>query len=345
MSNGLLVLTEDWSKPDPWQNKAYKTINIVDLKMLAINFKGWYCPIDTEVFTINPDGTINSGICKNVVHTTIKEPWWSLTELKINSNSNHACIFKDNSCSCDSDLYVTKAINKDTWEWFVNNKPKDNTKLLEITKEDKIIAMERRTESSQEIHFSIGKRCNFNCSYCPPEEVHDNYSPDILMSVYKRTLGLLEPYTRENKKLFITGGEPTLNPNLLNMVKYALEDLNYPYLVINTNGTATLPNMIRLLQHSHKISLYISLHPEFTKEILIKKVAKLLTNIDNPNQILVKVMAQKNSKLGLQARSIIPDWFNIHYYPIYGIDLSKTSYDNIKTQTYAEMKKHANEKI
>ena len=91
------------------------------------------------------------------------------------------------------------------------------------------------------------------------------------MSVYKRTLGLLEPYTRENKKLFITGGEPTLNPNLLNMVKYALEDLNYPYLVINTNGTATLPNMIRLLQHSHKISLYISLHPEFTKEILIKK--------------------------------------------------------------------------
>ena len=75
MSNGLLVLTEDWSKPDPWQNKAYKTINIVDLKMLAINFKGWYCPIDTEVFTINPDGTINinksTGSNSNLLRKTL----------------------------------------------------------------------------------------------------------------------------------------------------------------------------------------------------------------------------------------------------------------------------------
>jgi len=357
--DGLLVLTENWSKPDPWENKTYKRISMTNLKLLEINFRGWFCPIETQIICINPDGSIMSGVCGNFAHTKRSAPWWGLEKLEDGASGGawyqkHKCIFKQNSCSCDSDIYISKAINKDTYEWFLGNKPyqvrqdghvplEHYGSLPEVTEEDKIIAITSKGADIQEVHFHIGKRCNFNCSYCPPNDVHDNHSADIPIDIFKRTLGLIEPLIIKNSpnRLFITGGEPMLNLKLLDMVKYINKYLNYKEVIINTNGTATLSRMITLLQHD--VSLYISLHPEFTKKSLINKIAKLLISAEKleiADRILIKVMGDKVNEFSQQVRSIIPDQFDVLYYPIYGVELSSTKFSNITTKTYVEMKEH-----
>jgi cyclic pyranopterin phosphate synthase len=355
--DGLLVLTENWSKPDSWGNKTYKRISMTNLKLLEINFRGWFCPIETQIICINPDGSIMSGVCGNFTHTGRSAPWWGLEKLKEGTGENFKfeCVFKQNSCSCDSDLYVSKALNKHTYEWFLNNKPyqiesnghvplEHYSSLPEVTEEDKIIAITSKGADLQEVHFHIGKRCNFNCSYCPPNDVHDNHSADIPIDIFKRILGLIEPLIIKNSpnRLFITGGEPTLNPELLDMVKYINEHLNYKEIIINTNGTATLDRMKTLLQYN--VLLYISLHPEFTKKSLINKIAKLLINAEEleiADRILIKVMGDEVNEFSQLVRSIIPNQFDVLYYPIYGVDLSSKKFSNITTKTYVEMKDHA----
>ena len=51
--HGPIVLTENWSDSVPWTNKKFKKIDMTNLKMREINFKGWYCPIDKFIFMIN----------------------------------------------------------------------------------------------------------------------------------------------------------------------------------------------------------------------------------------------------------------------------------------------------
>ena len=85
---------------------------------------------------------------------------WEKLEIKI--DPTHICKFKQNSCSCDSDLYISKALNKQTYEWFLNNKPyrfrpngisnEHYGSLPNITEEDKIIAIKKK---KKKIHKNV----------------------------------------------------------------------------------------------------------------------------------------------------------------------------------------------
>jgi len=72
------------------------------------------------------------------------------------------------------------------------------------------------------ITWDVGRRCNYDCTYCPPHR-HDNFSPHANLETLKKTgqfifdyANLLMPY-KKNKRINInfTGGEPTANPNFL----------------------------------------------------------------------------------------------------------------------------------
>lgn len=356
--HGPIVLTENWSDSVPWTNKKFKKIDMTNLKMREINFKGWYCPIDKFIFMINWDGSIYSGICANVVHTTSQEPWWGLSKLNIDINIHNPgggdyCKRKKGDCVCDADIYMPKAINRDVYNWVLENNPiplsQNQESLLPIaTDEDNIIAIAGSSKADRfesETHFHIGKRCNFNCSYCSPIWVHDNYSPDMSMQHFKHALDLVEPYMYKSKKLFITGGEPTLNPKLFNMVKYAKDDLNYE-VYVSTNGTASLTKITNLLKYG--INLQISMHVEFTKEILIRKIATLMRDVvymeKYQDQIQVKVMSLPDTEFAQYIDSILPEWIDIHHYPIYELDQGG-AFSNIQVQPFTEMKEQKNVRI
>ena len=312
----LLVLTKHKSAPIiPYE---FKRIDMVALKMLEINFKGWHCPIDSYVYMLNPDGSVMSGVCGNVYHTEWENPWWTLDELNKKDNQKK-CVLRRGNCFCDSDINIPKAINKETYNWFLDNREDVLDVTLPIVEEgDNIIALsaDMVTVWSQ-VHFFIGRRCNFDCGYCP-EDIHNNHSPHMTLDNFKHALNLIN-LERKRKKLFITGGEPTLNPEILNMVKHA-NSIDYK-VVISTNGTAPVTRYTQLLEEN--ATLHISFHGEFTNKKLIKKIASLEKYKD---EITLKVMSLYDDKFAEDVRSIIPTDFELNYHPIYGKDLKHEFY-------------------
>ena len=100
------------------------------------------------------------------------------------------------------------------------------------------------------ITWDLGRRCNYDCSYCPAHR-HDNFSPHASLETLKKTTEFVFDYAsmifshRLNKDLHIsfTGGEPTVNPNFIEFSKFIrFESLKHSqkfktYLTLTTNGT------------------------------------------------------------------------------------------------------------
>jgi hypothetical protein len=101
--------------------------------------------------------------------------------------------------------------------------------------------------------WAIGKRCNFACSYCS-KEFHDRVSPhrsfDELRDVWSNVKRQIVPRNMAAAIEF-TGGEPTLNPDFLDLVRY-LDLTQRPamrWMGTTTNGTQTLQYYEELTEH------------------------------------------------------------------------------------------------
>lgn len=323
--NALLVLT---------RAREFKRISMFDLKMRKINFKTWHCPIYNGIFNINPDGAIFSGVCSNVQHTSHLSPWWKLETLEI--KREETCNLVTGHCFCDADIQQPKAIDKETYDWYIENKKQFGAQSIEelpvIEDFEEIIAVGARSSAPvAEVHFHIGRRCNYDCSYCPAPVfddngnkieggIHDNFSPHMTLDSFKHCLNLLAPYLPNNKRIFITGGEPTINPNLTDLVDHAKSE-NYE-IHISTNGTASPKKLKELLNRGCKLE--VSFHIEFTTMKVVERIAELLPAFKD--LLVVKVMAFEDNEFANEVRKRMPEGVEILYYPIYGRDLEHTYY-------------------
>lgn len=78
-----------------------------------------------------------------------------------------------------------------------------------------------------QVTWDLGRRCNYDCSYCPVHR-HDNFSPHASLEELKNSADFVFEYIdiymeyRDYKYASIgfTGGEPTVNPNFIEFVKY-----------------------------------------------------------------------------------------------------------------------------
>src|SRR6056300_900772 len=72
------------------------------------------------------------------------------------------------------------------------------------------------------VTWDVGRRCNYDCTYCPPHR-HDNFSPHASLETLKKTGQFIFDYgelmfkykTQKSININFTGGEPTNNPNFL----------------------------------------------------------------------------------------------------------------------------------
>ena len=89
-------------------------------------------------------------------------------------------------------------------------------------------------QNSIKVEWNLGKRCNYDCSYCP-SSIHDNTSPhtdiDILKATVDKLITLGKPI-----RLSFTGGEPTVHPQFRDLVKYA-RFKGIQWISVTTNGT------------------------------------------------------------------------------------------------------------
>lgn len=89
-------------------------------------------------------------------------------------------------------------------------------------------------QSSIKVEWNLGKRCNYDCSYCP-SEIHDNTSPHTDIEILKQTVDKLSQLGKPIRLSF-TGGEPCVHPKFDELVRYA-KHKDIQWISVTTNGT------------------------------------------------------------------------------------------------------------
>ena len=78
-----------------------------------------------------------------------------------------------------------------------------------------------------QVTWDTGRRCNYDCSYCPAHR-HDNFSKHATIEELKANTDFLFEYidtymqyrTYKRTSISFTGGEPTVNPNFIPFIQY-----------------------------------------------------------------------------------------------------------------------------
>ena len=123
------------------------------------------------------------------------------------------------------------------------------------------------------IVWDLGRRCNFDCSYCTAW-MHSTTAPFNQFEKLKKTADFIDQYVAiyqmYEKKPFrnlisFTGGEPAVNPAFYELVPYLKERLPDYNLSLTTNGTWSKRRGQFLLDNMDSIT--VSYHAEGAKKL------------------------------------------------------------------------------
>jgi len=193
------------------------------------------------------------------------------------------------------------------------------------------------------ITWFIGKRCNYDCSYCAPW-VHDNYSSHIKKDKIFYSIDQIQNFASFCNKQFkinITGGEPFVHPNFIEILKYIKLQNKLTQLSVVTNGSLPLHTYIESTKYL--TNLTVSLHLEQSLSVIESTVQKILdlNRIKNiflnvnlmmlPGKLnLVKDLIQTfdNNKVKFVLRKIDPPNINFKNNTIKKGDIKKINEEN-----------------
>jgi MoaA/NifB/PqqE/SkfB family radical SAM enzyme len=140
-------------------------------------------------------------------------------------------------------------------------------------------------QESIKVEWNLGKRCNYDCSYCP-SVIHDNFSLHTDINILKKTVDKLAKINKPIRLSF-TGGEPTVHPKFQELISYSKEK-GISWISITTNGTRTFD-----FYKSLPVDQYVfSLHFEYDVEPIIDKM-DLLARVTHKS-VIGQIMAHHN---------------------------------------------------
>jgi MoaA/NifB/PqqE/SkfB family radical SAM enzyme len=84
------------------------------------------------------------------------------------------------------------------------------------------------------VEWNLGKRCNYDCSYCP-SSIHDSYSPHTPIDVLERAVDRLCELEKP-LRISLTGGEPAVHPDIEDLFDY-FKRKDIFWVNLTTNGT------------------------------------------------------------------------------------------------------------
>lgn len=142
------------------------------------------------------------------------------------------------------------------------------------------------------VTWFIGRRCNFDCSYCS-SMTHDNFSKHIELDHAYNFIDNLDQHCTLLKKKFkitYTGGEPFVHPHFSKILEYCYQKKNIYQQGVVTNGSPTLDIYQKAIKFLNNIS--ISVHFEQKATDVDKLIDKIIVLNKNKNIFLnVNVMA------------------------------------------------------
>jgi len=156
-------------------------------------------------------------------------------------------------------------------------------------------------QGSIKIEWNLGKRCNYDCSYCPAS-IHDNSSPHTDIEILKATVDKLMTLGKPIRLSF-TGGEPTVHPKFKELIKYC-NHVGVSWISVTTNGTLPYEFYAGLDVNQ----LLFSIHLEYDWKRVFNTLESItdLTNI----KVIAQIMAHHDhmdAVLQLRAKCLLAE--------------------------------------
>lgn len=121
--------------------------------------------------------------------------------------------------------------------------------------------------------------CNYKCSYCSAKEFnkHTFIKNKLYLNAWKQVIKLLGMYRLHTSfTLELLGGEPSLHPDIVEIIKRACDIKNCRQVELTTNLSKPESFFRRLDNHDNsKLDIVASYHPEYYKETFFNKIINL----------------------------------------------------------------------
>ena len=149
---------------------------------------------------------------------------------------------------------------------------------------------------SMVVTWDIGKRCNFDCTYCAKTS-HDNVSNFTSFDDLKKTFHFIKEWSalyklksNSSKEIAInfTGGEPTINPYFWELIDYIKQESRQYALCLTTNGSWGKKYSERIA--TSMCAVTISYHAEGSTEHKQRAIDNILSLAETNIWLQVNVM-------------------------------------------------------
>jgi len=137
-------------------------------------------------------------------------------------------------------------------------------------------------QSSIKIEWNIGKRCNYDCSYCP-SSIHDNTSAHTDIEILKKTVDKLMTLGKPIR-LGFTGGEPCVHPKFKELIQYC-NHVGISWISVTTNGTLPYEFYISLPVDQ----LVFSIHLEYDWKRVFNTIESVVDR--GATKVIAQIMA------------------------------------------------------
>ena len=250
-------------------------------------FNGWSCSAGSNGLFIDWNGEVYPGTC-------LMKPENSYGNIETGFRLQKEWLkCSKELCHCNIEITLPKFNNTSTQLKAEQHQIsiEARSQHQQIFDPDTVVPALAWDRDSKYVMWAIGRRCNYSCSYCD-DNAHSKTDPFYSRETLFKTVDFLhENYARGKVMRFaFTGGEPTLHPDYLDMVKkiFALN-----HLIGTTSNGSRLPDYyIELMQYS---TINFSVHFEFV-------------NVDRFVKIIEKVIQEKKAKTLLNNR-----WIDIRF--------------------------------
>jgi MoaA/NifB/PqqE/SkfB family radical SAM enzyme len=156
-------------------------------------------------------------------------------------------------------------------------------------------------QDSIKVEWNLGKRCNYDCSYCPAS-IHDNSSPHTDIEILKATVDKLMTLGKPIRLSF-TGGEPTVHPKFKELIQYC-NHVGISWISVTTNGTLPYEFYISLPVDQ----LVFSIHLEYDWKRVFNTIESVVDR--GATKVIAQIMAHHDhmpAVLQLRAKCLLAE--------------------------------------
>jgi organic radical activating enzyme len=202
-------------------------------------------------------------------------------------------------CSCGADVILSKAKSSFHREILaVTNKSWEGKEFTKDNTTDNIVdfvAAEMNFPIPYQILWDLGRLCNYDCSYCWPNvhnrhEKHKDYNDIVNVCD-----NIINNWSKgDTIRWNFGGGEPTLHPNFLDLLKF-LKSKNQ-WIMVTSNGTRDYKYWSQAVKYLNSINLsahFEGLKDEKDEDRFIKNIQVICDHFashDDDHWLEIKIM-------------------------------------------------------